>query len=234
MLKSRSKELEILDLGQNHYTLDEYNDCMIKLDLIGKWLGGDQATISALKRMDPPPQSILDVGCGGGLSTIRLGEQFPHAKILGIDLNPLAIAFAKNKLANMKRPPPNVSFETRDQGELSEPSKSYDAVISTLVCHHLTDGDLITFISKSCLVAKRKVIINDLQRDPVALFLFKCISPLFFRNRLVLNDGPQSIRRAFKRSELEDYLIKAGLKSSQYSIRWQWAFRWLVEVNCND
>jgi 2-polyprenyl-3-methyl-5-hydroxy-6-metoxy-1,4-benzoquinol methylase len=229
MLKSRSTELEILDLGPNHYTLDEYNDCMVKLDLIGKWLGGDQATISALKRMDPPPQSILDVGCGGGLSTIRLASQFPQAQILGIDLNPLAIAFAKTRLV-----PPNVSFETRDQGELREPSKSYDAVISTLVCHHLTDGDLIEFISRSCLVAKRKVIINDLHRHPLALFLFKCISPLFFRNRLVLNDGPLSIRRAFKRDELDGYLKKAGLKPSQYSIHWQWAFRWLVEINCND
>lgn len=227
MLK-RSTALEILDLGPNHYTLDEYNDCMVKLDLIGKWLGGDQATISALKRMDPPPQSILDVGCGGGLSTIRLGLQFPQAQILGIDLNPLAIAFAKTRLA-----PPNVSFEARAQGELREPSKSYDAVISTLVCHHLTDKDLIEFISKSCLVAKRKVIINDLHRHPLALFLFKCISPLFFRNRLVLNDGPLSIRRAFKRDELADYLKNAGLKPSQSSIRWQWAFRWLVEINCH-
>lgn len=227
MLKFRSQELEILDLGADYYTVEEYNDCMIKLDNIGKWLGGDHATISALRRMKNTPLSILDVGCGGGLFTIKLAAEFPNARILGIDINPLAIEFAKNRLASMRHPPSNVSFELRSEGKLTEPKKSYDVVLATLVCHHMTDDVLIEFISKACCVAKQKVIINDLHRHPLAFYLFKMISPIFFRNRLVLNDGPISIRRAFTKKELDDYL-----HAFHYTISWHWAFRWLVEIDC--
>lgn len=234
MLKTRSLEKEIIDLGPDHYTLEEYNDCMVKLDHIGKWLGGDRATYSALGSMDRPPLSILDVGCGGGLFTTRLAVRYPQATILGIDLNPQAIKFAKSRLALIRHPPPNLSFETRAQAKLSEPNKSYDVVLSTLVCHHMTDEELIEFITNACRIAKQKVIINDLHRHSLALFLFKIISPIFFRNRLVQNDGPLSIRRAFTYEELNGYLKKAGLNSSQYTIRWNWAFRWLVEIDCRD
>ena len=96
----------------------------------------------------------------------------------------------------------------------------------------MTDEDLIDFLSKSCCVARHKVIINDLHRHPLAFYLFKIISPIFFRNRLIQNDGPISICRAFTRQELNYYLKKIGLNNSQYNISWQWAFRWLVEINC--
>ena len=123
-------------------------------------------------------------------------------------------------------------FEIRAQEKLTEPNKSFDVVLSTLVCHHMTDENLMDFISKACSIARQKVIINDLHRHPLALYLFKMISPIFFRNRLVQNDGPLSIRRAFTHQELNDYLKEMGLNASQYEIRWKWAFRWLVEIHC--
>jgi len=231
-MNSRSFEKEILDLGPAHYTIDEYNDCMVKLDRIGKWLGGDEATFSALENMDQTPQSILDVGCGGGLFTIRMAKKYPKARVVGMDINRQAIAFAKQQLATMKNPPNNVVFEWRQEGNLNEPNKSYDVVMSTLVCHHLDDRQIVEFLSKARQVAKQKVIINDLHRHPVALGLFKIVSPLFFRNRLVLADGQLSIRRAFIRHEWEDYIKQMNSEPFKYSISWHWAFRWLVELDC--
>lgn len=228
MLRSRSSEPEIIDLGPNHYSKEEYEDCLIKLDHIGRWLGGDRASFAAMRKMNL--LSILDVGCGGGLFTTKLALRYPHARVVGIDLNANAIDFAKRRLASMKRPPANLSFETRAQEGFEK--SSFDVVISTLVCHHLSDENLKDFISHACLIAKKKVILNDLQRHPAALFLFKIISPIFFPNRLIQHDGALSIRRAFTFDELIHCLKMAGLKPSQYSIRWQWAFRWIVEINC--
>eukprot|EP00210_Caulerpa_lentillifera_P005325 g5088.t1 len=40
--------------------------------------------------------SILDIGCGVGISTINLARGFPEANITGIDLSPYFISFAKH------------------------------------------------------------------------------------------------------------------------------------------
>lgn len=234
MWHTRSLEKEILDLGPEHYTVEEYKDCMIKLDRIGRWLGGDAATFSALKKLEPPPQSILDVGCGGGLFAIRMAHTYPKAKVLGIDINPQAIAFAQHKLAMMDNPPKNIAFEWRPDGALSEPDKSFDVVMSTLVCHHLNDQQIVEFLSKARRVAKRKIIINDLHRHPIALALFNIVSPLFFRNRLVLADGQLSIRRAFTRQEWNHYIKQIDDIPFKHAVKWHWAFRWIVELDSKE
>ena len=77
------------------------------------------------------------------------------------------------------------------------------------------------------------MIINDLHRHPLALLLFKMTSPILFPNRLVQHDGLVSIRKAFTHDELIALLQQSGLKPSQYAIKWKWAFRWLVEMNCD-
>ncbi len=218
MWNKRSTEPEIIDLGPEHYTIEEYNDCLVKLGQIGRWLGGDMATISTFKKMERPPKSILDVGCGGGIFATKLAQLYPEAKIVGIDLNPLAIKFANDRLSLMKDRPKNVSFEVSKQAELNEPEKSYDVVLSTLVCHHLNDNAIVDFFSRACKVAKDRVIINDLQRSRVAYSLFAMSSPLLFRNRLIQHDGLLSIQKAFTRSELEAYLFKIGKTPSQYKI----------------
>lgn len=230
LMKTRSTEPELIDLGPGSYTSQEYEDCLVKLDQIGRWLGGDRSTCAALKRMEQPPDSILDVGCGGGLFTIRLALQYPKARVVGIDLNPAAIEFAKRRLNALPHPPSNLTFETRADGKLEEPAKSYDVVLSTLVCHHLSDEQLTSFFSSAQRIARKKVVINDLHRHPLALLLFKMTSPLLFRNRLVHHDGLLSIRKAFTREEFVNLFNQAGLRAAHYSIKRRWAFRWLVEI----
>ena len=101
--------------------------------------------------------------------------------------------------------------------------------MATLVCHHMQDATLIDFLKKACSIAKRKVILNDLHRHPLALWGFQALAPLFFRNRLIQHDGPLSVRRAFTREDWKRYLTAAGISPDRYTIRWQWAFRWIVE-----
>lgn len=214
----RCSEKEFIDLGPSHYTVEEYEDCLNKLDHVGRWLGGHAANFEALKRFKP--SSILDVGCGGGLFTIAMARRYPQANVVGIEVNPLAIAFAKRQ----KDLPPNISFELCQD----LPETKFDVVISTLVCHHLDDESLVAFLKKAKKIAAKGVIINDLHRHPLALIGFQAISPIFFRNRLVLHDGPLSVKRALTRKEWEGFLAQAGI--ANYTIHWRWAFRWLVEI----
>ncbi len=230
MWKTRSIEPELIDLGPNYYSLKEYTHCLYTLDRIGRWLGGDAGTFAALDRISVEPSSILDVGCGGGIFTARLAQKYPQAKVVGIDLNQHAIEFAKQRFKNY---PANLSFENREQGKLEESLKSYDVVLSTLVCHHLSDEEIVDFIQRAVRVARKRVIFNDLHRDPFAYYLFKLVGPVFFRNRLVQHDGPLSVLRAFKREEWVQYLELAGIPPSDYRIKWQFPFRWMVEINCD-
>lgn len=217
MFGERSYEKELIDLGS--YSSQEYEDCIVKLDQIGRFLGGNSATLSAFDKLSTTPQSILDVGCGGGHFTKCLAEKYPNADVVGIDISEDAINLAKKQtLANLK-------FIVTDM-----PTQSFDVVTSTLVCHHLTDDELIHFFQKSYKIARQAVIMNDLHRHFLAYGSFAIIAPLFFRNRLIMHDGLLSIRRAFIRQDWLRLLTLAGIPLEKCSITWHWAFRWVLRI----
>lgn len=230
-MNQRSYEKEWIDLGPSYYSAEEYRSCLYQLDRIGRFLGGDQANFWAFKQLKFYPSSILDVGCGGGLFTLRLAAHYPKAKVVGTDISKEAIEFAQKHLQKSSKQLSNVSFIVPPSPELSALSDKFDVIIATLVCHHLSDEELISFLRQACLVAKKTVIINDLHRHFLATLGFATIAPLFFRNRLIWDDGLLSIKRGFKRSEWESYLHAAGIKSPYFQIKWHWAFRWMVIID---
>lgn len=227
--KKRSHEQELMDLGRSHYAPEEYRNCLYQLDRIGRLLGGDRATFQALEQLPQLPQSILDVGCGGGLFTLKMGARYPHAKVVGRDISEEAIAFANEHLEKTKPFVSNVDFEVASSPHLDEKAQ-YDVVMATLMCHHLTDSELVVFIRDACRSAKKAVILNDLHRHPLASMGFGFIAPLFFPNRLIWHDGLLSIRRSFTRNDWVELLRKSGISEKRYRITWHWAFRWIVSI----
>src|ERR1700684_1818122 len=124
------------------YTADTYENCLHQLDRVGRFLGGDRATFKAFQRLKEPPKSILDVGCGGGLFTMRLASQYPEAKVVGIDIAPEALDFANRQLKNVYPHLNNVEFIVPQSSHLQYPENSFDIVTSTLMCHHLSDAEI--------------------------------------------------------------------------------------------
>lgn len=227
-MQQRSLQLEYIDLGPDYYSREEYWDCLKKLGRIGRFLGGDRATFQEMEKLKHCPSSILDVGCGGGTFTVKLAQRYPNAKVVGIDTSEEAITFAKEQAKHFGLK--NLYFEHRQQKELTESANSYDVVMATLVCHHMKDEEIIAFLKKAAEVSKEAVIINDLHRHYLALALFAAISPIFFRNRLIMHDGLLSIRRAFTKNDWEQYLKSAGFHPSTWRIKWKWAFRWIITI----
>jgi 2-polyprenyl-3-methyl-5-hydroxy-6-metoxy-1,4-benzoquinol methylase len=221
---------EWLDLGPTYYTEEEYNDCLMQLNRIGRFLGGDRATLWALKSLQKPPTSILDVGCGGGQMAILAAKSYPQAYVKGIDLYEPAIAFSKKMLKEQNPEMQTIEFCVPPTTKLSEPPKSFDVVMTNLVCHHFSDDDIVDFIKRSVSIAKEAVIINDLHRHSFATCSFSVIAPLFFPNRLIQHDGPLSIKRAFKRADWMEYLQAAGIPQHAWSLTWHWAFRWVLII----
>ena len=218
--QKRSDQLELIDLGSQHYTQGEYFDCLHQLGKVGEYLGGDRASYKAIDLLFPRPTSILDVGCGGGDFTQKLGKRYSSCQIKGIDISSKAVSYAK-----MHNQGNNVTFDSCFLCNI--PSKSYDVVISTLVCHHLNDAELILFLKDCTRIAKKAVIINDLHRHPLAWLAFILSAPILFRNRLITHDGALSIKRAFTKKDWQGYLEAFHAKGK---ITWHWPFRWIVTL----
>jgi 2-polyprenyl-3-methyl-5-hydroxy-6-metoxy-1,4-benzoquinol methylase len=216
---------ELIDLGPDHYTPGEYRDSMVKLGRVGRWLGGDRAGIAAFRSLSPPPDSIIDVGCGGGWFTRRLAVKYPGAMVVGEDVSAEAINLARDRHRH-----PNLSFRVSGHRAFEAEEDSVDVVTATLVCHHLEDAELIAFLRNTCRAARRAVILNDLHRHPLAHASFSVLAPLLFRNRLICHDGPLSVRKGFSRGDWHRLIAAAGIEPGRYSITWRWAFRWVVLI----
>lgn len=222
----RSDEKEMMDYGTKYCTPLEYNDALMKLSWINSLLGGFRGTKRAFKKIKEP-HSILEVGCGGGYLSQKLYQWFLKADIVGIDIDPLAIDHAVRELPEVCKA--KVSFHPQPDKTLRYPDNSFDVVTTMLVCHHMTDPELVEFLQESYRVAAKAVIINDLQRHFLAYFSFSLIGKLF-RNRLIWNDGRISIKRGFRKKEWISLLEKAGFNKSQFTLHWDWAFRFTLTL----
>ena len=77
---------------------------------------------------------VLELGVGTGTLSSLVLEEFPHARLTGVDLSPRMIARARTKLRSFRS---RVELIAGDIGDFEE--SPYDAVISALAIHHLTD-----------------------------------------------------------------------------------------------
>jgi len=224
----RSFEKEILDLSSAHYSQEEYNNCLKLLERINFFLGGFRALRKAFKSLNTIPSSILEVGCGGGYLCQHLHRWFPNAAVEGIDISHSAIAHAKKHLpVDFKK---KVTFRIQDDKAIEYPDNSFEVVTAMLVCHHMTDDELVIFLKQSYRISSQAVIINDLHRHIFAYVSFSLIAPFAFPNRLIWHDGRLSIRRSFHKCDWLSLLEEAGFQKHQYTLKWNPAFRWTLTI----
>lgn len=201
---------------------------------INKWLGGNKVSLSGVKNLlkNIPPNReviIVDLGCGNGdmlRRVSKLGEKSGfNFKLIGIDANKDSIAYARVSSLEFK----NISYHQMNIFSKEFKELEYDIALSTLFLHHLSDDEIL----KKLLFLKNKatlgIVVNDLHRSKIAYFLFNIVS-FFINNKIIRNDGLISIKRGFKKSELEYFADKLQVNSE---IHWKWAFRyqWIMKTN---
>lgn len=231
-MKHRTDEREIMD----DFTLegDHLRSNLDILASINKWLGGNQITLSGIQKLlknTPKGQKvvIVDLGCGNGdmLRRIsKLGEQLDHNfELIGIDANMDTICYAKD----LSKDYSNISYVQMNIFSKEFNDMKYDIALSTLFLHHLSDQEIIDKLTLLRQSARIGIVVNDLQRNKLAYFLFGIIS-FFINNKIVRNDGLVSIRRGFRKDELNNYSKELQLESD---IGWKWAFRyqWIIKTN---
>jgi SAM-dependent methyltransferase len=78
----------------------------------------------------PLDASILDAGCGTGEISFRLGQMFPHARLLGVDVIDAHLGRARTKCADLGA---RARFENRSIFDLGLPDATFDLA----VCRHV-------------------------------------------------------------------------------------------------
>lgn len=105
----------------------------------------------ASRHLDPPPNSIHDVGCGEGTNTSMLAQLFPRAIVRGSDFSATGIAVAQRH-AHL----PNLTFEY-DSGNhaLDEP---VDLVCCFEVLEHVEEWQ--SFLARLAGGARRHLLLS--------------------------------------------------------------------------
>jgi 2-polyprenyl-3-methyl-5-hydroxy-6-metoxy-1,4-benzoquinol methylase len=199
---------------------------MRELNVINSRLGGHKITIEGFKKLcgNRKEISVCEIGCGGG-DNLAVIESFCKKNkisvtLTGVDINKECIDFAR-----MQNNSSHVNFIHADYEKVILDTTP-DIIFSSLFCHHFFDEELVKMLQWMNAKCKIGFFINDLQRHPIAWFSIKYLTLFFSKSRLVKNDAPLSVLRAFKKKEWINLFEKSHLKD--YSINWKWAFRFLI------
>jgi len=227
--KNRTDKEELMDdfsIGG-----DLLRDTLDKLENINRYLGGNLVTLNSLKKVlknHPKEQelTIVDIGCGHGdnlRDVAKFGRKKGYKmKLLGVDANPTAIAYANELSAAF----PELSFKTEDIFSDTFKNRQFDVVLATLFLHHFKEEQLVSFLGDTLKQTKIAIVVNDLHRHKLAYYLFMLLS-LFIKNKMIIEDGLTSVLRGFKRKDLERISQKLNVEP-QVSWKWAFRFRWML------
>jgi 2-polyprenyl-3-methyl-5-hydroxy-6-metoxy-1,4-benzoquinol methylase len=228
-MKRRSYEKELLD--KDNIPFNDILVTMQELNVVNSFLGGHTITCRGVafflkKAQVDRPLVIAEIGSGGGdnLTTIHtfLGRLSRPVTLMGIDIKQECIEYAQTHAAK------DINWICSDYRTVKWPTGKPDIIFSSLFCHHFTDEEMEEQLKWLKENSRLGFFINDLHRHPVAYYSIKILTQLFSKSHLVKNDGPLSVRRSFKRKDWVKLLLAAGI--TNYTIKWQWAFRFLICV----
>jgi 2-polyprenyl-3-methyl-5-hydroxy-6-metoxy-1,4-benzoquinol methylase len=227
-LSNRSYQKELLD--HDDIPFADIRQNMKELNTINKYLGGHKITIAGLQSLlkkHPAGKTlcICEIGCGGG-DNLKAISNYCRTKnipvhFIGIDIKQECIDFARQQYPDLQATWISSDYQKADLAEHKP-----DIIFSSLFCHHFTEAELVTMLQWMKANASSGFFINDLHRHPLAYYSIKWMTKLFSGSRLVKNDAPLSVARAFKKEEWDTIFKTAGIR--HFSIQWKWAFRYLI------
>ena len=147
------------------------------------------------------PTTLLDIGFGGGDIARALTRWAAQDRLT---LHTVAIDPDERALRHVRRlPAAGVRFEQASSADLVARGDRYDLVISNHLLHHLEPDGLAALLADSQLLARRLVVHNDLSRGRAGYGLYAAATVPFARGSFIHQDGLLSIRRSYRRPELQ-------------------------------
>lgn len=174
-----------------------------ELVTINRLLGGHHILRAALARMTGPNErfTLLDVGSASGDMARIVVKSFPGATVTSLDRRMLHLQDA---------PRPRL---VADAFALPFAGRRFDFVHCSLFLHHFTDDEVARLLGAMYAVARRALVIQDLERHPLAYYFLPATRWLFRWSEIVLHDGPISVEAAFTAREMESLARRAGIRN---------------------
>lgn len=160
---------------------------------------------------------LLDVGFGDGDMLREVSHWAKKAgktaHLIGIDLNLRSEAAAR--AATPGDMP--ITYVTGDYADLG--GQDWDVIVSSLVAHHMTREQLLTFLRFMEAEASAGWFVNDLHRKAFAYRGYPLLAAIAGWHRIVRLDGQTSIARSFRPEDWQGLLAEAGIAEARIEPR---------------
>jgi len=161
--------------------------------------------------------SVLEIGCGRGVGTQILIEQFGAARVFAFDLDPDMVRRARRRLARYG--PPRVSLAVANARHIPAPDASFDAVTDFGIIHHIENWQAVIPEIRRVLKPGGRFLFEEVTRNALERWAYRTFLVHPTENRfsaeefiveLERNDirvGHNSVTRFFG-----DFVIGAGIR----------------------
>ncbi len=194
--RARVLKPELMD----HADAAEAAVCLRDLARINRWFGGHRVLVQILKTLLKPGEqfSILDVGAASGDMGRVIRKGFPGATVVSLDYRVSHLRLGQG---------PRVAA---DAFQLPFLPRSFDFALCSLFLHHFSDGQAAELIAGLRRIARRAVIVLDLERHPVPYYFLPATRRLLRWSPMTVHDGVISVAAAFRPAEIGDLVRAAG------------------------
>jgi SAM-dependent methyltransferase len=179
---------------------------------INRWCGGHRVLLRVLRDLVGSLESfsVLDVGAASGDMGQCIREVFPNATVILTDFRLAHLCGAAL---------PRVAA---DAFRLPFLPGTFDFVVCSSVLHHFPDGEIVDLIRKARSLARRALIILDLERHTIPYYFLPMTRRLLRWSTLTLHDGPISVAAGFRTEELASLTQAAGASVVTVRKHWPW------------
>jgi ubiquinone/menaquinone biosynthesis C-methylase UbiE len=177
---------------------DELSADLANLRTINRWFGGHSAArFAAARASSLPSPTLLDAACGSGDLTRLQCRLLRPSRAVAVDLHPQTLAEARRQSGAEK-----IEWIVADITQLPFPDATFDLVTCHLALHHFAEADAVRVLRELRRVARRHVVVADLERSRAAYVGVWLLVHLWLRAPMTQHDALLSVRRAFNREEL--------------------------------
>jgi len=145
--------------------------------------------------------SVLDVGAASGDMAACIRQSYAGAEVTSLD-------YVKSHLDGATG-----AKIVADAFWLPFRPGSFDYVFCSLFLHHFTDEEVVDLLRGFGEVARKAVLVIDLERNPIPYYFIAWSRPLLGWDPVTVHDGAISVEAAFRREELEELARRAGLRN---------------------
>lgn len=125
-------------------------------DAVRRELFGSTFVETALLGLLPPEWVVADLGCGTGNITSRLAGQV--RRVHAVDMSPQMLAAARKRTIGLS----NIEFHRADVTAVPLPDGSVDAVVISLVLHHVEHPEAVIREASRILARGGRLLIVDM------------------------------------------------------------------------